>query len=214
MRKHTENIFLNLFGEESDYRQIKIFNFKNVVFTGQNLYYPNIRIKTEKSSFNPIDERIMSLLEVDSLDQKIDDSSNKIISKLENPVFFFIYNTDNYFHFLYDTVPYLISFMKLKETIKDLKLLMNYPVFDKKEFYPFVIELLELLELDKEIIIVEDSKIYSNVFVSTSYTHGLDSNLPPNSHIYSFYKKISEIVLSKYQKNQKYPEKIYISRRS
>ena len=41
------------------------------------------------------------------------------------PVYFFTYNVDNYFHFLYDTLPYLAGYFMLKQTIPDLTLLLN-----------------------------------------------------------------------------------------
>ena len=39
-------------------------------------------------------------------------NNKKIIN--EN-VFFFIYNFDNYYHFLYDTLPYLYTYFELKK---------------------------------------------------------------------------------------------------
>ena len=36
------------------------------------------------------------------------------------PLFLFIYNTDNYFHFLYDSLPYLISYLHIKNDIPEL----------------------------------------------------------------------------------------------
>jgi capsular polysaccharide biosynthesis protein len=131
------------------------------------------------------------------------------------PLFFFIYNTDNYFHFLYDSLPYLISYLELKKTIPELKLLMQYPNEQKTSFYPFVLEFLEILEITKEdIILVNENFIYKEIFVSTSYTHDIDSNLPPRKEIYDFYQMIVLMVIKKYNKNIETPKKIYISRRT
>ena len=65
---------------------------------------------------------------------------------------------DNYFHFVYDTLPYLISFFELKKEIPNLKLLMNYPNFQKNKFYTFVNEFLEILN-----IMSTDIKISINI---------------------------------------------------
>ena len=54
---------------------------------------------------------------------------NIIVDEVNDPVFFFIYNTDNYYHFIYDTLPYLITYNHLKSDISNLKLLMNYQEF-------------------------------------------------------------------------------------
>jgi hypothetical protein len=51
------------------------------------------------------------------------------------------------------------------------------------------------------------------VYISTSYTHDFDSNLPPRNEIYEFYNNIVNLVKSQYQ-NINSPKKIYISRRS
>ena len=44
------------------------------------------------------------------------DKINKIENSniIEENVFFFIYNFDNYYHFLYDTIPYLYTYLELK----------------------------------------------------------------------------------------------------
>ena len=54
---------------------------------------------------------------------------------------------------------------------------------------------------------------YDEIYISTSYTHDIDSNLPPRKEIFDFYKEIVNIVQGKYEKI-KTPKKIYISRRT
>ena len=131
-----------------------------------------------------------------------------------NPVFFFIYNTDNYYHFVYDTLPYLISYRYMKSKIPNIKLLMSYPNSSRFSFYKFVIEFLEILDItDKDILIANDYTVYNEIYISSSYTHGEDSNKPPRKEIYSFYKDIVSIVNNKF-KDKEYPKKIYISRRT
>jgi capsular polysaccharide biosynthesis protein len=125
--------------------------------------------------------------------------------------FFFIYNTENYYHFVYDTLPYLITYKKLKVKIPKLKLLMNYPNSKKTEFYKFVTEYLKLCGIKKsDIKIANKNTIYNNIIASTSYTHDFNSNLPPRKEVYSFYKQLTKNIKHK----TKMPKKIYVSRRS
>jgi hypothetical protein len=63
-----------------------------------------------------------------------------------------------------------------------------------------------------DIVIVEDDVIYKKVYSSTSYTHDIDSNLPPRNEVYKFFNEIVENVKYKFTKDT--PKKIYISRRS
>ena len=138
----------------------------------------------------------------------------KIKYTCKEPLFFLIYNTDNYFHFIYDTLPYLISYFELKKTIPNLKLLMQYPNPQKQEMYRFVLEFLKILDITKEdIILVNTNTKYNEIYISTSYTHDIDSNLPPRKEIFDFYKNIVNIVKYKY-KPIKSPQYIYISRRT
>jgi capsular polysaccharide biosynthesis protein len=148
-------------------------------------------------------------------DMKFTYSDNSVKKIYTEPLFFFIYNTDNYFHFLYDSLLYLISFLKLKKEIPNIKLLMQFPNEQKKEFYPFVLELLEILNiLNDDIVIVDEYTEYKEIYVSTSYTHDFDSNLPPRKEIYDFYQNIVKNVKEKYTLDKETPKKIYISRRT
>jgi hypothetical protein len=217
--KDKNKLFKNIFEEENK-RSIDLFKYNNCIFTGINLYYPNILLHeiNKNNLILPVIEKTMSLkmssiYELNNMEYDLK-KSEIIFNYYKNPVFFFIYNTDNYFHFLYDSLPYLISFLNLKESIKDIKLLVQYPNKQKHSFYPFVLEFLSILGINEnDLIIVNDYTIYEEVYISTSYTHDIDSNLPPRKEIYEFYKKIVEIVKSNYTiKNT--PKKIYVSRRT
>jgi hypothetical protein len=48
------------------------------------------------------------------------------------------------------------------------------------------------------------------LYVSSSYTHGIDSNLPPRDEIYEFYNHIKTLI----PPNETLPKKIYVSRRT
>ena len=210
-------IYKKIFDIDENKREINIYKLEKCHACGVNLYYPNILLKNSKKLILPLLEKTMSLQSstiYEEYDMKFNYVSNNIITKYNKPLFYFIYNTDNYYHFLYDTLPYLISFLELKKEIPDLKLLMQYPNFEKKSFYPFVLEFLELLNIKNEdIIIINSNTEYDTIYISTSYTHDIDSNLPPRKEIYSFYKNFVNIV-KKENNIINIPKKIYISRRT
>ncbi len=62
-----------------------------------------------------------------------------------------------------------------------------------------------------DIIIADENTNYKKIYISTSYTHDFDSNLPPREEIYSFYREIANKVKID---DIDLPKKIYISRRS
>jgi capsular polysaccharide biosynthesis protein len=213
------NIYKNIFPINENGRKIDLYKFEKCNFTGLNLYYPNVLIKTQENLILPLLERTMSL-KSGTIYEKYNMMFGYYEKDCKNtcniPLFFFIYNTDNYFHFLYDSLPYLISYLHLKNSIHDLKLLMQYPNEQKTNFYPFINEFLEILNIFKEdIILLDENTLYSELYVSTSYTHDIDSNLPPRKEIYDFYQNIVSIVKNKYIcSNVSTPQKIYVSRRT
>src|SRR3990172_6448111 len=89
----------------------------------------------------------------------------------------------------------LITYKFIKSKIKDLKLLINFPNSQKNSLYKFVEEFLDLRGIDKDdIIILNQETIYKSMYISTSYTHDLDSNKPPRKEVYEFYKEIVKAV--------------------
>ena len=218
--KKLENLYYKLYPSENN-REINIYKYNNCALTGINLYYPNMLLYETNNNnlILPVIEKTMSLkmssiYELNNMEYDYTKIPENALESYKNPVFFFIYNTDNYFHFLYDSLPYLISFLELKETQKNIKLLMQYPNKEKKTFYPFVIEFLDILGINqKEIVIANDFTVYEEIYISNSYTHDNDSNLPPRKEIYTFYQKIVEIVKSK-NTIEYTPKKIYVSRRT
>lgn len=205
---------VNLFSVDTNQREINVYELQNVIPIGESLFYPNTFFFSNKKNqiINPIHETTMSLKGF-SKDVKFDIKKNVKNFESES-LFYFIYNTDNYFHFVYDTLPYLISFMEMKKTNPNLKLLMNYPNPNKEEHYRFVSEFLEILGITKDDIkIIDNNTEYSSILISTSYTHDVDSNLPPRNEIYDFYQEIVKKVCDNNSINH-LPKKIYISRRS
>ena len=209
-------VFKNILEKDNNNREINIYNLKRVCLTGHSIFYPNTLLKTDDKLILPILERTMSL-KCGTIYEKQNMEYNYIKTEIKEivnePLFFFIYNTDNYFHFLYDTLPYLISFFELKKELPKLKLLMQFPNPQKKEIYRFVIEFLQLLNITKKDIVIANTETeYSNVYISTSYTHDIDSNLPPRKEIFDFYRHFVDIVNERY--DNKTPKKLYISRRT
>lgn len=203
---------INVFDKDSNGREINLYEIRNSMITGESLCYPNTLLYQVDDGllYNPINETTMSLKDVKNNDD-FNLTFKKPIKTEENSVFFFIYNMDNYFHFIYDTLPYLISFNKAKEINPQTKLLMNYPA-GKNQFYKFVLEFLDILGIkENDIVIADGDTKYKKIYVSTSYTHDFDSNLPPRNEIYDFYQEIINKVKID---NTDLPKKIYISRRS
>jgi hypothetical protein len=92
---------------------------------------------------------------------------------------------------------------------------MNYPNFQKKSHYKFVIEFLEILAItNNQIEIVDSNTLYSTIYVSNSYTHNGKSNLPPRKEVYDFYEKIVNKVKENNDLNPNLPKNIYVSRRT
>lgn len=208
-----ENKEYTLYKKDANGREINIYKLKNVILNSDHLFYPNVILQSDKQLYNPIEEKIMSLKDF-FIKKNLILTEEKIDVVVDVPVFYFVYNTDNYYHFVYDTLPYLISFFDLKKKIKNLKLLMNYPNFESKSFYKFVTEFLNLLGINTEdIILIKSNTLYKEIYISSSYTHGINSNLPPRNEIYNFFKSIVDSVKQKYT-SLNLPKKIYISRRT
>jgi len=224
-----EKINTNLIILEKDEngREITLYDLNDVFVVGDSLAYPNTLLYETFSGclFKPLDEKIMSLKDIHTSNEYESPALNAIKNLADiihwgdgtfSPhnqmcFFYFIYNTDNYFHFIYDSLPHLISFQKLKPKVPNLKLLMNYPE-GKNSFYKFVIEFLELFGITEEDIeIVDKKKLYGNVFLSNSYTHGINSNLPPRKEVYELFKTIVDKIEID---TSNLPKKIYVSRRS
>lgn len=198
--------------KDKNNREVRIYNLSNCQLVGDSEFYPNCLIycKNNKKIYNPLDEKVMSLDKTISK-KRPNTYRLKTTKKINEPVFFFVLNVDNYYHFIYDTLTYLISFFWLKQKIKNLKILTNYSGPSHSKFYKFVQEFLEILNIKNEDIVIADkTTIYSQIFISESFTHGINSNLPPRKEIYTFFKRIVKSVKIKTST----PKKIYISRRT
>jgi len=207
-------------------RNIGYTTLKNCYLTGRNLYYPNILIYSSNNILiNPYDEKIMSLNKDTFYDNNIYEDTIKNTINIDNKLniineecFFFIYNFDNYYHYLYDTLPYLYTYLEIKKNTPNIKLLIQYPNKYKKDFYRFNEELLFKIVNKKDIIIHDENNLYNKIYISTSLTHGGFSNNPPRKEIYKIYNIIKnnivyENINEKYKNINEY-KNIYISRRT
>jgi hypothetical protein len=129
-------------GSRKDY----VLHLNSVYITGRNSYYPNALILARNSLLSPYDEKVMSLNKDSFYDNNEYDLDEILIKHMDNNnYFFFIYNVDNYYHFLYDTLPYLFYYKELLKTYPDLILLINTSNRNMGDLPLFVKEILQLL---------------------------------------------------------------------
>lgn len=84
--------------------------------------------------------------------------------EVHTPVFFFIYNTDNYYHFVWNSLPYIKSYLVAKLRDPDLKLLMSYP-YGLSEHYRFVTDFLYMAGVETSDILIAKNAVYTNLMV-------------------------------------------------
>lgn len=209
----SEPIYKLLKDKDENNREIKIYKFENVKLTGISKKYPYTLLNINNSNYLtlPINEMTMSTGKKSIYQENGMDFEYKkleLANNIDEEVYFFIYNIENYYHFLYDTLPYLYVYLELKKE-KKIKLLMNYD-----NMLPFVKESLELLGIyDNNIIKYDESSNYKKMYISNSLTHDGMSNKSPRKEIFEIYNKMVNNALK--NNNQKvYPNNIYISRRT
>ena len=189
-------------------RKDHILHLSSVYITGRNSYYPNTLILARNSLLSPYDEKVMSLNKDSFYDNNEYDLDEILIKHMDNNnYFFFIYNVDNYYHFLYDTLPYLFYYKELLKTYPDLILLINTSNRNMGDLPLFVKEILQLLNITN-IAFPKPYILYSSMFFGTSLTHGGKSNYPPSDLCHSIWNSIVPNI------EIETPKKIYISRRS
>lgn len=205
IRNYTTNQFIVY---DTEIRDNKLISLQNVYLTGRNFNYPNMLLLTKQTLISPYDEKIMSLNKDNFYDNNEFDVDEIIIEHIDYELyFFFIYNVDNYFHFLYDSVPYLYYYKYLQKTYPNIKLLINTSHNTKQDLPLFVKETLQLLNISN-ISFPKQRTLYQNMYVGTSFTHGNQSNKPPSEYCH----KVWNLMLTPISKET--PKKLYISRRS
>ena len=194
-------------------REVFLSKYENCVLTGRNLHYPNVLVFDQHKLLSPYDEMVMSLKKTTFYDGEYNVSQveTKDREHIEDPVFFFIYNVDNYFHFIYDTLPYLVYFFELKEKYPNMKLLLATSSPHQQTLHLFVQETLAILGLQESILFASHQALYKTMYIGSSLTHGGKSNSPPSEKAFDLWERL-KICAGK--SDRTFPEKIYISRRS
>tara|TARA_R100001082_G_C4311372_1_gene136878 strand:- start:26 stop:817 length:792 start_codon:yes stop_codon:yes gene_type:complete len=112
----------------------------------------------------------------------------------------------NYYHFIYDTLPYLYSYFYERKYNRNLKLLVS-PAEGQTDLYPFVWDCLDLLGISRDdIVFLDKDTLYYTVVVGSSLTHDGLSNHRPHKGVFE--------VLNRMKGTYERKEKIYVSRRS
>ena len=192
----------------SEKRNINVGYFNDCIIEGESAHYPQPLLRTKNELLLPTIERFMSLDRGTIYeDDMVWECKNERIDKVETrPVFYFVYNCANYFHWLYDTVPYLYSYFNEKKHNSELKLLINVPD-GKNDLHKFVYETLELLGITKDdLIFLDKGTKYEHVIVGSSLTHNRMSLEPPHEAVFSLFSSMVGI--------KDCIDRVYVSRRT
>ena len=203
--------FIDCSAPDSD-RTIGFSIARHVTFCGTNLHYPNLLAQIGSSLISPYDERVMSL-QRDSFykDNLYQGSLTTPTIHEKTPVFFFALNVDNYFHFLYDSLPYLYYYKQICEKVPDCCLLVQTSHPSKANLPRFVFETFDLLGI-KNIQFLKKDFLYEVVYFGLSLTHGGKSNAPPHPAAFSIWNALCE--QANKQCSRVPIDKMYVSRRS
>ena len=198
-------------GVDENGRSIEVAYFFSCQFTGLSKHYPQPLLFSHKTGrlTLPTREMFMSLGRGTVYEETME-YEVELPMKFENfcslPVFYFVYNMANYYHFIYDTLPYLYSYFNEKKIHPELKLLVSPPE-GKDDLYPFVWECLELLGIGrKDVVFLNPTTVYNTVVIGSSLTHNGLSNVKPHKGVFG--------IIDRMKGDVKGPEKIYISRRT
>ena len=96
------------------------------------------------------------------------------------PVFFFGYNIFNFYHFMYDSLPYLNGYLHLKQRGDNPLILL--PSDCENNLPQFAKEIFDLLGINiaNDLIYADHSLFINNLYVATSYTHDGKSGQEPH----------------------------------
>jgi capsular polysaccharide biosynthesis protein len=139
--------------------------------------YPICRVNGQ----SPYDEQVMSMPSIMAGIGLAEQPNATTFQK--GHFFFFIFNLDNYYHFIYDTLPYLTHYFELIKRIPACKLLIP----ESHTFLPFQLEFLTRLGItESQIVRSTHLCSYEHLYLPSSLTHGKDaSGTPLSNEIYS-----------------------------
>ena len=196
--------------EDDNGRKIEVGYFFGVQFTGHSIHYPQPLMYSHHSEklILPTKEMFMSLgrgtVYEETMRYEGEISDNNLM--YNGDVYYFVYNMANYYHFIYDTLPYLYGYFNEKQYFPNLKLLVSPPE-GKIDLYPFVWDTLALLGITRnDVVFLNDKARYKMVLVGSSLTHDGLSNTPPHEKVFD--------IINRLQGEYDGPEKVYISRRT
>ena len=156
---------------------------------------------------SPYDEQIMSMPSIISKEAVTDIPTPTSVHK--GHYFFFIFNLENYYHFLYDTLPYLAHYFELITHVPSCKILIP----ENHTFLPFQTEFLERLGLPKDQFVkATHLGSYEHLYVPSSLTHGKDA--AGNSLSNEIYSPDAMAVWNRLRFSGTENTKFYISRRT
>ena len=196
--------------EDDNGRKIEVGYFFGVQFTGHSIHYPQPLMYSHHSEklILPTKEMFMSLGRATLYDELMHYEGDLKNTDLmyNGDVYYFVYNMANYYHFIYDTLPYLYGYFNEKQYFPNLKLLVSPPE-GKTDLYPFVWDTLALLGITRnDVVFLNDKARYKMVLVGSSLTHDGLSNTPPHEKVFD--------IINRLQGEYDGPEKVYISRRT
>ncbi len=201
-REETETISVD------DIREVKLKYFKDVQFIGHSIHYPQPLLYSRGKLLLPTIEKFMSLGRGTVYEKEMwyTGELGSPTDIVDEPVFYFAYNMANYYHFIYDTLPYLYSYFYERKYNRNLKLLVSPPE-GQTDLYPFVWDCLDLLGIRRDdIVFLDKDTLYYTVVVGSSLTHDGLSNYRPHKGVFE--------VLNRMKGTYERKEKIYVSRRS
>ncbi len=205
IRTNTYTILNNVVLINKEYPNVLIKQLNNESSKGENKSNRESKESNISVIYDPYNEKTMSL---DIKTEKKTNETNEINGIVyNNPVYFFIYNFNNYYHFMYDTIPYLLNYIRLLKEIPNLKLLINYETCKLFQFNK------DILSMFNQVINREDC-VYSTMVISDSLTHGGLSNSSPLSEIYGLYSSFSNHIGQLSNEIKSTIDKVYISRRT
>lgn len=190
---------------------------RDVRLTGRSICYPNCLVwsPAHETLIHPYDERVMSL-QRDSFyenDEWPEFTPPAEATTVESkPAFFFVYNVDNYFHYIYDTLTLLVSYFKIREAGEsDLVAILSTSHPSKSTLPRFVTEFLDCMGVSYQL--ADPATQYTKLYITSSFTHGRKSNSPPSPVLATLVGRFKPKGVVG-QSIQSLSKKFYISRRS
>lgn len=193
----------------SDPRNLCFGLVNNCTLDGESLHYPNLLLRVGNQLILPTIEQFMSLgrgtiYEKSMFYKPKNDSCYTNVE--DRPVFFFNYNVANYYHWLYDTIPYLVHYFELLKAHPDAHLLCNFP-YGQNAHFDFFYDTLSCLGIPRNrVIFPKHGVLYQKMYLGSSLTHNRYSSDPPHPLAQSIYKR--------FKAKQSQPKRIYLSRRT